>query len=263
MLRFSVQETILPGLDIERKWEFAQEVGYSGIELCGGSGLKERMPELRAARKSGVSMTSVCVITDRYIGDFDADRRSDAIQTMKTLLSVVGEIGGRGAITPAAYGLHSNFLPPFVSPRSPEEDRAVLLDALGLLGDHARQEGVCVYFEPLNRYEDHMVNTLEQGVALCSELGHPAVRLMADLFHMGIEERDSASAIRDAKEWLGHVHIADSNRRQPGRGRGDFSAPLKALEDIGFDGYGAVECIVEGEPKEALRAAFSVLAKSR
>lgn len=77
MLRLSVQETILPGLDLERKWEFAQEVGYSGIELCGGSELRERMPELTAALKSGVSMTSVCVITDRYIGDFDADRRAD------------------------------------------------------------------------------------------------------------------------------------------------------------------------------------------
>ena len=51
-------------------------------------------------------------------------------------------------------------LPPFDEPpRTPEQDRAVLIEGLAELGAHAEQAGVVVLFEALNRYEDHMVNT--------------------------------------------------------------------------------------------------------
>ena len=64
--------------------------------------------------------------------------------------------------------MHSNRLPPFAAPRTPEEDRDILLEMLGALGSHAAARGVAVYLEPLNRYEDHMVNTLAQGAELAA-----------------------------------------------------------------------------------------------
>ena len=92
---------------------------------------------------------------------------------MKSLLSTIGAIGGRGAVTPASYGLFSARLPPFTPPRSAEDDRKVLLEGLHQLGEHAAREGVLVLLEPLNRYEDHMLNRLEQAVSLCSRAGQP------------------------------------------------------------------------------------------
>ena len=64
-------------------------------------------------------MPAVCLISDHFVGDFDAERRRDAIANMKTLLSAIAELGGYGAVTPASYGMHSNSLPPFRAPRSP------------------------------------------------------------------------------------------------------------------------------------------------
>jgi sugar phosphate isomerase/epimerase len=261
-LKFAVQENLIPGEDLVRKWDLLRATGYDGIELRGGAGMRDRLPALSAARAAGVVMSSICVISDRFIGDFDAGRRAEALAAMMELCDVAAEVGASGVVTPAAYGMHSNRLPPFTAPRTPEEDRAVLTDMLGRLGDHAAARGVLVLFEPLNRYEDHMVNTLAQGAELCRAVGLPSVRLMADLFHMNIEEPDPAASLREAADMVAHVHLADSTRLEPGTGHTDFAAAFAALREIGFDGYGAIECRLSREPEAALRAAHAVLRRA-
>ena len=138
----------------------------------------------------------------------------------------------------------------------------MLVDMLGQLGTHAQRRGVRVFLEPLNRYEDHMVNTLAEGADLCRAVGLASVRLMADLFHMNIEEADLAASLRDAAEVVAHVHLADNTRLEPGTGHTDFAAAFGALREIGFEGYGAVECRLSGEADVALRAAHDVLRRA-
>src|SRR5215207_9381560 len=175
-MKLACQEHLLPGGDILEKWEVATSAGFDGIELRGTDDWRERLEELRAARDRGVVFSSVCVISDRFIGDLDADRRREAVEHMKSLLSGIAELGGRGAITPAAFGLTSRALPPFRAPRPQEEDRRVLLEALEELGEHADKEGALVLLEPLNRYEDHMLNRLDQGIELCKAVEHDSVK---------------------------------------------------------------------------------------
>src|SRR3712207_3128277 len=99
-----------------------------------------RLGDLKAAQEQGVVFSSVCLISDRFIGDLEADRRREAVEHMKSLLSGIAELGGIGAITPAAFGLTSKALPPFKAPRTEDEDRRVLLEALEELGEHADSE---------------------------------------------------------------------------------------------------------------------------
>jgi sugar phosphate isomerase/epimerase len=251
-MKLSCQEQLLPGESILEKWEFASSVGFDGIELRGMRDWRERLDDLRAALERGVVFSSVCLIDDRFIGDLDAERRREAVEHMKSLLSGIAELGGVGAITPAAFGLTSGALPPFKAPRTQEEDRSVLLDALEELGEHADREGTLVLLEPLNRYEDHMLNRLDQAVELSREVGRDSVRVMGDLFHMNIEEDDLGESIRRSQGYLAHVHLADSNRAQPGAGHIDFARSFEALRDIGFDGYLAMECAVRGDAKTVL-----------
>src|SRR3712207_8000246 len=86
------------------------------------SGLLRRLPELRAAQRDGVVMPTVCVDMDHFIGDFDADRRADALANMASQLAVIGALGGVGAMTPASWGMFSRRLPPFTPPRSRSEE---------------------------------------------------------------------------------------------------------------------------------------------
>jgi len=261
-VRLSCQEQLIPGDNIFEKWEFANSAGFDGIELQGRSDWRERLDDLKAAQERGVVFSSICMIYERFVGDFEAGRRRDAIEHMKSLLSGIAELGGTGAITPAAYALASKRLPPFEVPRSEDEDRRVLLDALSELGEHAEREGALVLLELLNRYEDHMLNRLGQALELCKTVDQDSVKVMGDLFHMNIEEDSLADSIRRTDGYLAHLHLADSNRLQPGAGHTDFAPAFEALREIGFDGYVAMECGITRDARTVLPQVIQYLRTS-
>ena len=265
MLKLACQEQLLPGDDLVAKFDFARRAGFDGIELRakGDGHFTRRLPELRAAARAGVVMKTVCPDTDHFIGDFDPDLRRDAVDQLCTQLSTIAEIGAEGLLTPASWGMFSLRLPPFTPPRTPEEDRKVLLEALVQVGEHAAREGVWLALEALNRYEDYMLNRLDQVADLAGEVrdatGTDAVRACADFFHLNIEEDDLPAAIVAAGPLVVHVHVDDSNRLQPGTGHLDFTGAFGALRAIGYDGWHTLECRLRGEPETALPATAAFL----
>jgi sugar phosphate isomerase/epimerase len=102
---------------------------------------------------------------------------------------------------------------------------------------------VPLIYEPLNRYETNMCTSIETGVWILKGLSVKNVLLLADLFHMNIEEVDIAAAIRAGKGYIGHVHFVDSNRRPAGMGHLDYHPIAQALGDIGYDRYASAEAL--------------------
>jgi sugar phosphate isomerase/epimerase len=131
-------------------------------------------------------------------------------------------------------------------------ERNLVIAQLRELAPAAREASVSLFLEPLNRYEAYIVNRLEQGVAIAAEVG-PEVGIMADFFHMGIAEADIPASLRAANERIVYVHVADSNRQQPGRSPLDFRPGFRALKEIGYDGYLGIECRVAGPYDDAIR----------
>jgi len=83
---------------------------------------------------------------------------------------------------------------------------------------------------------------------------------MADFFHMSIEEDTIAGALREyATGYVRHIHLADSNRATPGHGHTDFAAAFAVLEEIGWDGYMALECSTRGDAREDIKRAATFL----
>ncbi len=196
--RLAAAEGTLPGQSLEEKFEFVTSVGFDGIELSGrGDGIfAGRVDELRAARRAGVVMPTAVVHMDHFIGDFDSDRRRDAIDQLKLLLSTIVEAGGTGVVSPHAFGLFSTKLPPFTPPRPAAESRRLLVEALREAGEHGVAVGAVVYLEPLNRYEDFVVNTLADAASIVDEVDSAGVQVIADTFHMSVEESDIGAADR-------------------------------------------------------------------
>lgn len=258
--RLSCQEQLLPGRTLQEKWEFAASAGFDAIELRGAGdfAFERRLPELSRAVADGVPLSSVCVDMAHFIGAFDERLRRDAVEQLRSQLATIAAIGGRLAMTPASYGMFSRRLPPFEPPRSAAEDRSVLLDALRTLGEHASREGVLLCLEPLNRYEDHMVNTLAEATDLCAAVQLESVKVAADTYHMNIEERDIAASLVAALPWLGHVQVSDSNRLEPGAGHLDWEPILAAL-DGRYAGELAYECRLSGPAEDVLARSASFL----
>ena len=259
--RLAAQESTLPGDTLRDKFSFARDCGFDGIELGGpGNGVfASRTAELREARRAGVLMSSAVMHTDVFLGDFDPDRRRRAMAELRVLLTTVAEAGGRGVVCPNAYAVFSRSLPPYSPPRRQEESRAALVDALAELGAHAAAAGVQIFLEPLNRYEDYLVNTLADAVSIVVELDSPGVAVVADTYHMSIEEADCAASIRAAGDHIRHVQLGDSNRLEPGAGHYDWPATLAALDAIGYDGWLAMECGLSGPAEEVLPRVAALL----
>jgi sugar phosphate isomerase/epimerase len=131
------------------------------------------------------------------------------------------------------------------------KDSAYFLEPRRLVGWGAG-EGAGLLLEPLNRYEDNMLNRLDEGVELAKATKRGSIKIMGDLFHMNIEEDDLGESIRRTDGHLAHVHLADSNRAHPGAGHTDFAPVFDALREIGFDGYLAMECAVRGDARTVL-----------
>jgi sugar phosphate isomerase/epimerase len=134
-----------------------------------------------------------------------------------------------------------------------DHDTAInrLSEALQELGEEAAARGQPLIYEPLNRYETDLCNTLEAGAELLRSLQTEEVELLADLFHMNIEEADPPAAIRAAADQIGHVHFADSNRRAAGFGHLHLDSIAEALQAIGYTGYASAEALPLPDPKTA------------
>ena len=121
--------------------------------------------------------------------------------------------------------------------------RERLAISLTELAGEAEEAGCELLLEPLNRYETDMVNTVADGLKLLRRIGSDSVRLLCDVFHMNIEERSIAEALRSAGNAVGHVHFADSNRRAVGAGHIDYDPIIEALRQIKYEGYLSAEVL--------------------
>jgi sugar phosphate isomerase/epimerase len=243
----AIQENLVPGGAAAEKLVVAQAAGFDALELRDAA--RPGLDELRG------HAPTACPELGGWLGDFDPARRARALEDLRRQLDGIAALGGVGVVTPAAWGMFTRRLPPFDEPpRTPDEDREVLVAGLAELGSHAAAAGVVLLFEPLNRYEDHMVNTVAQAAALIADAGTGGVRILADTYHMNIEEDDVCGALRSVRHVLGAVHLSDSNRGQPGTGHVPFEAVVATLRELGFDGVVSVECRLRGEPAEAVAA---------
>lgn len=171
----------------------------------------------------------------------------NGLQQITRILEALAEVGGQGIIVPAAWGMFTFRLPPMTSPRSTEGDRKSVSDSLIYLDKVAERTGTVVYLEPLNRYQDHMINTLADARRYIVENNLKHVQIIGDFYHMNIEEDDMAQALHDNRDLLGHVHIADNHRYQPGSGTLDFAALFDQLREDNYQGYVVYEGRVRAE----------------
>ena len=129
-----------------------------------------------------------------------------------------------------------------------EDGMKQLYESIKLIGDCAARYGVTIVLEPLNKLETNTINTVAEGAKIVRTLNHPNVKLLADIYHMGMEN-ESLDVIVENKDIILHTHIANpyDDRACPVEGDGyDYEAVKKVFADAGYD----VRLSVEGKAKE-------------
>lgn len=118
---------------------------------------------------------------------------------------------------------------------------ATVVKHLKTLAKYAQKKGITICLEPLNRFETDFINTCDQGLKMIKDVGSPALKLHLDTFHMNIEEKNQAAAIKKAGKLLAHFHACGSDRGTPGNDHIDWKPIAKALKDIKYKGDIVIE----------------------
>lgn len=250
-MKLAAQEGMIPGKSLKEKFANLEEYGFEGIEFW-GKGIVEREKEIiQASSQSSVKVSTICAGYEGCLLSDKKEERERAIKDIETLLKVVSNIGAEGLIVVPIFG------PPRLPDLSPwmeikELERKILIEELKRIGEVAEKVNSLCLLEPLNRYETHFLNRLEEAVEICKEVSSRGVKIMADFFHMNIEEKKIDEAIKKAEGFIYHIHLADSTRLLPGYGHTDFKSGFSALKETGYDKYMALECGIPGKPEEDL-----------
>ena len=253
MTLLSIQDRLVPGASIREKAENARRYGFDAIELN-----EPPVPEhAEKAIRDHVKVSAICAGYRGWLIDPDEEQIRIARQDIKRLLELGGELGV-GVIVVPIYGRTRN-LPNNGTGRTKEEDERIFVEGMRELAGHAEQVGGTLILEAINRYENDLCVRVADSIRLRDAIGSPAVRTMGDVFHMNIEEADLGEALEQAGDTLGYVHLADSQRLEPGKGHTDFRTVFAALDRIGYRGYASLECRLSGDPNDVLPRSVAFL----
>ena len=131
------------------------------------------------------------------------------------------------------------------TPANQRAQRKLVVRHLRELAAYAGDRGVTLCVEPLNRFETDLLNTCDQALDLVADVGHPALKVHLDTFHMNIEEKDLGAAIRRCGQHLGLLHASGSDRGTPGTDHIDWKGIAAALRAIKFQGDVVIESFTQ------------------
>jgi sugar phosphate isomerase/epimerase len=225
--------------ELEKHCGIAAEMGFDAVEVFTPDGELDPSLISRCIEKHNLKIAAMGTgagwIRNQWsLTSPDPDVRSKAKGFIRSIVDLAGQFGA-----PAIVG----------SMQGRIDSKASCVDSLGWLGDSlseladyaAANHGTTLLFEPLNRYESNVFNRLTDVANWLMQGQSSRIRILADLFHMNIEEADLGEAIRQTDHLIGHVHFADSNREAIGRGHTNVRAVIAALRTINYDGYLSAE----------------------
>jgi len=219
--------------------------GFDGVELPLFDGTAEHYRGIREELdRQGLACSTVTVITPECNPiSPDSAIRAAAIDRLKWAVEINHVLGSHAMVGPyhSPLGVFSGF-----GPTADEKSWAV--EILRQAADFAKDAGLTLAIEYLNRFECYFLTTARQAAELVQKVDHPSFRCMYDTFHAHIEEKSQASAIETVKDAFAHVHISENDRGTPGTGQVHWDEAFAALKKTGYDGWLVIEAFGRALP---------------
>lgn len=224
----------------------AAALGYDGVELALGGADDVDAVEINGWLERSKLCVS-CVSTGLtfaqrglYMTHPDGRVRERLVETFLGLIRLAEGWGGLINV-----GRARGFI---AQDQTRAEAERLFLGCMERLLPEAQARGVTIMIEPVNRYESNFLNSVDDAAQLLGALRSENVGIMADVFHMNIEDDDISRSLERNRGLIRYVHIADSNRKAPGMGHTDFEKILRTLGGIGYDGWLGIEILPSGDP---------------
>jgi D-psicose/D-tagatose/L-ribulose 3-epimerase len=186
---------------------------------------------------------------DRNLCSSDPAIRENARKYSLWLIEAAAVLGSPTVCGPMYSAVGKEHLD---DPAERQQDGKEALQEFGS-GCDRREKDIKLALEPLNRFETDMINVVDQGLKFIDEAGMENVGFHLDTFHMHLEEKDSANAIRTADTSIFHFHACENDRGVPGTGQVRWPEIAKALKDIDYQGPVVIESFTN-QVKEIARA---------
>jgi 5-keto-L-gluconate epimerase len=245
-------EALALSSDVEAAFQLVSDSGFDGIEIA------VRDPAAVSVEKiislSEKTRLDICAIGtgQAYVEEglsltsSDPEKRAGAMERMKKQIELSVTINARVIVGLIRGNVEKK------EKIGPALD--ILKESLIELGDFAKTNNAPgLLLEPICRYETKLLNSVSETVDFLEDFSGLPIKILADTFHMNIEDRDMAESIRLAGDHIGHMHFADSNRWAPGQGHIDFIKILDTLKKMGYDGYLSAEILPEPSPEVSVK----------
>ncbi len=225
--------------------ERLKKIGYDGIEICMGQqdpAAYKRLKKLLHDLNLGLTCVTILGAEANPISP-DKAIRAKALDLLKWNIDRTVDCGATLLCGP----FHSAFATFTRADIQPDEYHRSA-EVLRAAGDYAKQAGVTLAAEALNRFECYLCNTMAQLRHLLELTNHPNVRAMFDTHHANVEEKKQTEAIKTIAPYLVHVHLSENDRGTPGSGHVDFGEAIRALKGVGYDGWMVIEAFSRSDP---------------
>lgn len=264
-MKISCTDVMVPGETLTEKAQNLKRWGFDGIAVFTeySSWDESKLEELLSLQdRTGIKPCEFVFMDPIYGHLMDADTgiKTRAIGMYLDAIRVCKKIG---AISEMEFDYGTQNPLPLFEPykKMSESEEREFLEVVKTLGREAEGSSAWILIEPINRYETKYLTRLQDAKSVIEKIHLSNVGLLADFFHMSIEESDLPTSIRNAGGMIRHVHLGDSNRLLPGYGHTDWKACFQELKSIGFDGYLNLECAIQGNPEIELPKTVQFLKK--
>ncbi len=162
--------------------------------------------------------------------------RNEAVKRLERCIEIADGLGARMLSGPlyAPVGY-------LVGRRRTEDEWGWCRDVFKEAAKKAQHYGVTMALEFLNRFETFFINTSQDAVKMCKEVGEPCMKVHFDTFHANIEEKNVVEAVRKTGEFLGHFHASENDRGVIGSGHIPYPEIFGVLKELGYDEWVVIE----------------------
>lgn len=221
------------------------QMGFDAVEL---PMTEPEVSELLAQeiRETGLRVSLCAAMSPgRDLSSFDPQVRESTMDYLTRCLKTAQQLGADVFAGPLYAGGGKRHLLP---PAEREREWELAVQGLRTLAVRARECGVLLAIEPINRYRTSVVNTVVQALRMVDDVGEGSLGIHFDTYQAGIEEYDLCGALECvlAAGKLYHFHACANNRGAPGQGFFPWEWIFSLLRGYGYDGHITMETFCPG-----------------